>query len=73
MLGNPLYIINGVEYTEQELFGPKPTSPYYPLIEQEITSINIIQAKNAIKLYGQMKGQSGVVVIETKDGKPVKK
>lgn len=70
---DPLYIINGVEYTEQELFGPKPRSPYYPLNKQEIISTTVYQEQDAIKLYGQMKGQGGVVVIETNDGKPLKK
>ena len=39
----PLYIINGVEYTEESLFGKTPTSPYAPLDKQEITSINVIK------------------------------
>jgi hypothetical protein len=70
-LDEPLYIINGVEYTEDELFGPKPTSPYYPLKDQNIEEITIYEAEKAIEKYGQ-KGTKGVVVIKTKDGKPVK-
>lgn len=70
-LEEPLYIINGVEYTEDELFGPKPTSPYYPLKDQNIQEITIYEAEKAIEKFGQ-KGAKGVVVIKTKDGKPVK-
>ena len=69
-LNEPLYIINGVEYTEDELFGPKPTSPYYPLKDQNIEEITIYEAEKAIEKYGQ-KGAKGVVVIKTKDGKAV--
>ena len=31
------------EYTEQELFGPNPTSPYAPLNKQKIESISILK------------------------------
>ncbi len=68
-LKEPLYIINGKEYSEMELFGPNPTSPYYPLNKQEIESISIHQDEEAIELYGE-KGKKGVVVIKTKNGKP---
>ena len=71
-LKEPLYIINGKEYTEKELFGPHPTSPYYPLNKQEIEAISIYQEDEAIELYGN-KGKKGVVVIKTKGGKPTKK
>lgn len=71
-LPDPLYIINGVEYTEQELFGPNPTSPYTPLNEQEIDSISILQKEKATSIYGQ-KGKKGVVIISTKNGKPAAK
>ncbi len=71
-LPDPLYIINGVEYTEQELFGPNPTSPYAPLTEQEIDSISILQDEKAISAYGK-KGKKGVVIISTKNGKPAAK
>ena len=71
-LPNPLYIINGVEYTEQELFGPNPTSPYHPLTKQEILSTSILQGESATNLYGE-KGKNGVVIITTKNGKPLKK
>lgn len=70
-LDDPLYIINGVEYTEKELFGPNPTSPYYPLNKQEITSTTVLQGESATNLYGE-KGKKGVVVISTKDKKPLK-
>lgn len=71
-LPDPLYIINGVEYTEQELFGPNPTSPYSPLNEQEIDSISILQDEKATSVYGA-KGKKGVVIISTKNGKPKEK
>ncbi|NNT72193.1 hypothetical protein HKT18_08215 [Flavobacterium sp. IMCC34852] len=71
-LPDPLYIINGVEYTEQELFGPNPTSPYAPLNDQEIDSISILQNEKATSIYGQ-KGKKGVVIISTKNGKPAAK
>lgn len=71
ILKEPLYIINGVEYTEQEVFGPNPTSPYSPLTEQDITSTTIYKGDDATKLYGK-KGEKGVVVITTKNGKPKK-
>ena len=71
-LPDPLYIINGVEYTEQELFGPNPTSPYTPLNEQEIDSITVLQQEKAMAAYGE-KGKKGVVIISTKNGKPAAK
>ena len=70
ILNEPLYIINGTEYTEKEMFGPNPTSPYYPLKKQEIETISILQDEKAIEIYGE-KGKKGVVVITTKNGKPV--
>ncbi|MDI1317213.1 hypothetical protein [Flavobacterium sp.] len=70
VLNEPLYIINGVEYTEQEVFGPNPTSPYSPLKKQEIETISILQDEKAIEIYGE-KGKKGVVIITTKNGKPV--
>lgn len=68
-LPNPLYIINGVEYTEKELFGPQPTSPYYPINDQDITDTKILQGDQATTAYGN-KGANGVVIITTKNGKP---
>jgi hypothetical protein len=70
VLNEPLYIINGVEYTEQEVFGPNPTSPYTPLNQQEIETISVLQNEKAIEIYGD-KGKKGVVIITTKNGKPV--
>lgn len=69
VLKNPLYIINGVEYTEEELFGKNPTSPYAPLTKQNIISTRIYQGEEATNLYGK-KGKEGVVIITTKNGKP---
>ncbi|BCY28522.1 hypothetical protein [Flavobacterium okayamense] len=70
-LKEPLYIINGKEYSEKELFGPNPTSPYAPLNQQDIISTTIYQGEDATKLYGE-KGKKGVVIITTKNGKPKK-
>lgn len=70
-LSDPLYIINGVQYTEKQLFGPNPSSPYYPLNKQDITSTTILQGESATNLYGE-KGKKGVVIISTKNKKPAK-
>jgi TonB-dependent SusC/RagA subfamily outer membrane receptor len=69
LLKDPLYIINGVYYTEKEVFGPNPTSPYSPISEQQIETISILQDEKATSIYGE-KGKKGVVIITTKDGKP---
>ena len=71
-LPNPLYIINGIEYQEESLFGKNPTSPYAPLDKQKITSTNILKPADATKIYGK-KGEKGIVIITTKDGKPAEK
>lgn len=68
-LANPLYIINGEEFSEEELFGKNPTSKYAPLNKQDITATTVYQGEDAIKLYGN-KGKNGVVIITTKNGKP---
>ena len=68
-LEEPLYIVNGIEYSEKEMFGPNPTSPYYPLNKQNIESIVVYEGKEAIEKFG-LKGSKGVVVVKTKDGKP---
>lgn len=72
VLKEPLYIINGHYYTEQELFGPNPTSPYAPLNQQEIETINVLQGERATANYGK-RGEKGVVIITTKDRKPASK
>ncbi|MES2748422.1 MAG: hypothetical protein V4648_08580 [Bacteroidota bacterium] len=69
VLTDPLYIINGVYYTEKELFGPNSTSPYAPLSKLEIDTISILQNEKATAIYGE-KGKKGVVIITTKTGKP---
>lgn len=69
ILTDPLYIINGNYYTESQLFGPNPTSPYAPLDKQEIETIKILQDEKAVAAYGE-KGKKGVVIITTKNGKP---
>lgn len=69
VLAEPLYIINGVEYSEKEVFGPNPTSPYSPLNEQDIETISILQKEKATEIYGK-KGEKGLVIITTKNGKP---
>lgn len=68
-LKEPIYYINGVEYSEESLFGEKPTSPYAPLSKQKIDTIVIIQPEKAIPIYGE-KGKKGVVIITTVGGKP---
>lgn len=69
VLKEPLYIINGHYYSEADLFGPNPTSPYAPLNQQEIETILVLQGEKAIANYGK-KGEKGVVVITTKGRKP---
>lgn len=68
-LPEPVYYINGVEYSEEELFGETPTSPYAPLSKQNIATISVLQPEKAIPIYGK-KGEKGIVIITTKDGKP---
>ncbi len=68
-LKEPLYIINGVHYSEESLFGKNPTSPYAPLDQQQITKTEILQGQDAIEKYGK-KGEKGVVIITTKTEKP---
>lgn len=64
-LKEPVYFINGVEYSEESLFGENPTSPYAPLSKQKIEKIEVIQPADAIKIYGK-KGEKGVVIISIK-------
>ena len=64
-LKEPIYFINGVEYSEESLFGENPTSPYAPLTKQKIEKIEIIQPADAVKIYGK-KGEKGVVIISIK-------
>lgn len=68
-LKEPVYYINGVEYSEESLFGENPTSPYAPLSKQKIDTIVILQPEKAIPIYGE-KGKKGVVIISTVGGKP---
>lgn len=70
LLKEPLYIINGVSYSEEELFGANPTSPYAPLNKQEIETISILQDEQATAIYGE-RGRKGVVIITTKNKKPL--
>lgn len=71
-LKEPLYVIDGKHYSEEELFGEKPTSPYAPLSEQEIKTTKVLQGEEALAAYGE-KGANGVLIITTKNGRPVKK
>lgn len=64
-LKEPIYFINGVEYSEESLFGKNPTSPYAPLSKQKIEKIEVIQPTDAVKIYGK-KGEKGVVIISIK-------
>lgn len=72
ILDEPLYIIDGVYYSENDLFGNNPTSPYAPLDKQDIKTITILQDLEATAKYGE-KGKKGVVIITTKTGKPALK
>lgn len=72
ILDEPLYIIDGIYYSENDLYGPNPTSPYAPLDKQEIKTITILQDLEATAKYGE-KGKKGVVIITTKTGKPINK
>ncbi|MCW1147741.1 hypothetical protein [Flavobacterium lacisediminis] len=69
VLKEPVYFINGIEYSEESLFGENPTSPYAPLSKQKIDTIVILQPEKAIPIYGE-KGKKGVVIITTIGGKP---
>lgn len=72
-LEEPLYIIDGKEFTEESLFGPNPTSPYAPLnLQEEGMKTRIYTGKEATKRFGE-KGKNGVVVVTTKNGKPAEK
>ena len=64
-LKEPIYFINGVEYSEESLFGEKPTSQYAPLSKQKIEKIEVIQPADAVKIYGK-KGEKGAVIISIK-------
>ena len=72
VLDAPLYIIDGNYYSENDLFGKNPTSPYAPLNKQEIKTITVLQDLEATSKYGE-KGKKGVVIITTKYGKPTPK
>ncbi|WP_125723374.1 hypothetical protein [Flavobacterium ustbae] len=72
VLDEPLYIIDGIYYSEQDLFGKNPTSPYAPLDKQEIKTITVLQDLEATSKYGE-KGKKGVVIITTKNGRPAPK
>lgn len=65
-LKEPIYYINGVEYSEESLFGEKPTSPYAPLNKQKIDKIEVFQPEEAVKIYGK-KGKNGVVILTIKN------
>lgn len=64
-LKNPLYYINKVAYSEEELYGENPTSPYAPLSKQKIETIVILLPEKAIPIYGE-RGKNGVVIITIK-------
>jgi hypothetical protein len=72
VLPNPLYIIDGVDYSEESLFGKNPTSPYAPLGKQKIEKTIVYKPKEALEKFGS-KGKNGVVIITTKNGKPAKR
>lgn len=64
-LKDPIYIINGEEFSEESLFGEKPTSKYAPLTNQKIDSIKVYLPEEAKPIYGK-KGKNGVVIISIK-------
>ena len=70
VLSEPMYIINGVRYSEKEVFGPNPTSPYSPLNKQEIETIAVLQKEKATQIYGEA-GKNGIIIVTTKNGKPL--
>jgi|GEM_PF-1046083 len=65
-LNNPIYIINNEEFSEESLFGEKPTSKYAPLSQQKIDSIKVFLPEEATSIYGE-KGKNGVVIITIKN------
>lgn len=65
-LNNPIYIINNEEFSEESLFGKKPTSKYAPLSQQKIDSIKVYLPEEAKLIYGE-KGKNGVVIITIKN------
>ncbi|MFD2909498.1 hypothetical protein ACFSX9_12230 [Flavobacterium ardleyense] len=65
-LKNPLYYINNVAYSEEELYGENPTSSYAPLSKQKINTIVILLPEKAIPIYGE-RGKNGVVIITIKE------
>ncbi|WP_339834266.1 hypothetical protein [uncultured Flavobacterium sp.] len=65
-LKNPIYIINGEEFSEESLFGESPTSKYAPLNAQKIDSIKVYLPEEAKPIYGK-KGNNGVVIITIKN------
>ncbi|GGA80706.1 hypothetical protein GCM10008015_21810 [Flavobacterium palustre] len=67
-----LYVINGEAFDEVSLFGPKPSSPYAPLSEQKIESLQVLSKKEAISKYGE-KGKNKVIIITTENGIPLKR
>ena len=69
VLDEPLYIINGEEFTEESLFGKNPTSKYAPLSKQKIISLELMEEAEAFAKYGD-KAKKGVVIIKTKNGIP---
>ncbi len=72
VLSEPMYIINGVRYSEKEVFGPNPTSPYSPLNQQEIETIAVLQKEKATQIYGEA-GKNGIIIVTTKNAKPLQK
>ena len=69
-LNNPLYVINGIYYTENDVINSTSKNPYYPLQRQKIESITILSPTTASEIYGQ-KGKNGVVVITTNNNQAV--
>ncbi|ABQ07380.1 SusC/RagA family TonB-linked outer membrane protein [Flavobacterium johnsoniae] len=71
---NPLYIINGVPYSSENIGYsntttgvPTPTSPLASINPNDIESIEVLKDADATAIYGS-RGANGVVLITTKKG-----
>jgi TonB-linked SusC/RagA family outer membrane protein len=76
---DPLYIIDGVPYTSQTLYGAdnggtimgdgRTGNPFSFINPADIESIDVLKDADATAIYGS-RGANGVVLITTKSGKP---
>lgn len=70
---NPLYVIDGVPTTLEEIAGYGKTNNDYlaSLNTEDIESIDILKDASAAAIYGS-RGANGVIIIKTKAGRPGK-